>query len=1187
MKKLSLAVFLFTIAVLLCGAPVSSEEAIQVGQKWLRHINPDRQAIQFEQIQTIERNDIPLIYILPVQGGGFVLVAADDVSEPILAYSSTGSFDYPITSPEIRYWIGIYENQLLEAVSMRLPNTEKRPVWDDILAERFDRWTDTRNVNPLLSTTWDQGQYYNQLCPYDASGPGQHAWAGCVATAMGQVMKYWSHPAQGTGSNSYTDGSAFPPAYGTISANFSSTTYSWSSMPNALTTNNTAVATLLFHCGVAVDMDYGVSAGSGALVFTNDAMKNNFAYDPAAQWQWRSSYSDTDWMNLMKGDLNSGRPIIYQGYDPANPSSGHSFVMDGYNSSNYFHFNFGWSGMGNGYFLLTSITPTVYSTTYDFTYTQWAYFNIYPGVTVSGTILDASSNPIPNVSISFSGAGVAITNSSGFYSISLPTGYSGTATPSGSGYSFTPSSISYSGITANQYNQNYSGSQSAPQAPTNLVANPVAYNQIDLSWTDNSTNESGFTIDYRSGLDLTWYFLTNLSADQTFFTNYFVSPSTSYAFRIMAYNSFGNSAYAYSTPVTTPPPPAPINLNTMGITQNNALLNWTEPGSPSNWEIEFGPAGFTLGTGTFLPGILMNPFNLMGLTPGTSYDWYVRSNYFMIATSPWAGPCNFTTQSAGLPYPWSENFENGFVNLVNAAGNNVPWTLNTTLFSEGVQSAHNAYTASNTNILSTISAFDLSLAVAPMLYFDQIAKTETNWDHCYVEISNDNGVTYTILPPHTYRGSGQYNPPLYNTPEGPCFMTMSYSEWGGTTPDNTWWKSEVFDLSGYTGQPNIMLRFRLKSDSSTQQFGWLIDNVEVKEAPQYDFAVNPPVDAYVGLGLSYDYFVTITNTGAMPDSYFCTLQMVGAWNYGLYEADGLTPLATPIALAPSGSHTFVVKVTTPTSGVNNFDMDYESFMVTSLTSGMAYVHLLGTMVLFGDTVADAIVIGSLPFTHSGSTGNYNHNYGPYGLLSGLINLINAPTSYFPSSTLGSSPDVVYQLTLSAPTMISIDLLGSAYDTAVALVTAPGTNPTDVLLINDDFYNTPVNFVSYMDTGCNAVPAGTYYIIVGGYGSASGNYSISVTAAPTPVAPNVTVSYDITTDTVNLSWTQNPVMRYNIYSDTNPYGSFSNVVATNVNASTYTIPGIPANREFYKVTEKFCYTYPRAGYQDDKLLPAKE
>ncbi|MCB5247986.1 MAG: C10 family peptidase, partial [Candidatus Cloacimonetes bacterium] len=741
MKKLCLLTALVLLSFAsLAGAPVTEEAVLEVGQKWFRHAFPEQAAREFDQMQSVAKEGQTLYYILSFKDGGFVLVAADDAALPILGYSETQIFEYPVISPEVRYWMSVYEEQIATAIALGLTNDFAKPAWDDIRAGVFDRWPDTRAVGPLLSTTWDQGQYYNQSCPVDVSGPGGHAWAGCAATAMGQVMKYWGHPSQGTGSNSYTDGSAFPPAYGTISANFGATSYSFSSMPNNVTTYNTHVATLLYHCGVAIDMDYGVSLGSGGLVFTNDAMKKIFAYDPAAQWQWRSSFTDPTWKTMMKGDLDLNRPIIYQGYD-TNYISGHSFVMDGYNGD-YFHFNFGWSGAGNGWYTLDNLIPTGY--TNDFSYYQWAYYNIFPGVTVSGTITDAYSNPLNGVTVTFSGAGTATTNSSGFYSMTLSSGYTGTATPSMSGYTFTPASRSYTGLSANQYNQNFSGAQFVPAAPSNLMANVVSWSQIDLNWQDNSSNETGFVIDYRRGTDLNWYFLVNLGADQTFFSDYTVWPGTSYTYRIMAYNTNGNSAYAYSNLVNTPPPPPPINLTTTNITHHSADLNWVEAGGAVIWDVEYGPPGFTpgMGMGIFMPGIPIPFHPIMGLMPSTPYDWFVRSDYGSGVYSPWSGPVQFTTLSLGLPYPWFEPFEAGFTNLVNDPANITPWLLDNTLFSEGVQSAWNAYQANDTNILVTSNTFDLTTATFPLLYFDHIAKTEHDYDHCYVEVSIDGGLSY-------------------------------------------------------------------------------------------------------------------------------------------------------------------------------------------------------------------------------------------------------------------------------------------------------------------------------------------------------------------------------------------------------------------------------------------------------------
>lgn len=1177
MKKLSLVLLmsLFCFA-LLSGASVSVGEAEDVGYKWLRHIYPDKAVSHFEKILTVEKNGQAMYHILTAQGGGFVLVAANDVSEPILGYSDTGSFEYPVTSPEVLYWLGTYEDQLREAQARNISNTAKRPLWDDILAERYTRWDGTRAVLPLLQTTWNQDTYYNQSCPVDAAGPNGHAYAGCSATAMGQVMKKWGHPAQGTISHSYVENN-----YGTLSANFGATTYNWAAMPNNLTTYNTAVATLLYHCGVGVDMDYGPTASS-ANAMTNDAMEVFFGYDPAAQWQWRSSYTDAVWISMMQNDLNLGRPVIYQGYN-SSYTSGHSFVMDGYNASNYFHINWGWGGQYNGYFLLNSLIPV---TGWDFSYFQWAYFNLFPGVTISGTVTNTSAQPLAGVSISLSGAGTATTDANGVYSIAVSSGYSGTATPSLAGYTFTPSSRSYTNITSNQTAQNYSGGASPPNAPSNLIAMPASYTQINLFWTDNSNNESGFLIDYMLAGNPTWYYLATVGADNTYYAHMGLLPGTGLTYRVLAYNSAGNSAYAYSTQVFTPSPPPPANLATTGIQQNGAVLSWNEMGTAAMWDVEWGPPGFILGTGTYFPGLPTPSFFLGGLSPNTPYDWYVRSDYGLYF-SPWSGPVQFTTLSAGLPYPWSENLEAGFVNLVSDPASNTLWTLDTNLFSQGLQSTRNIYQASNTNILVTSASFSLTGATWPILYFDQIAKVENNYDHAYVEISTDNGATWTIFPPHEYLGTGNYVVPTQNTPEGPCFMSSSYPQWSSTTPDNTWWRAEKFDLRAYQGSSTVMIRFRLKSDTSVQQYGWLIDNVRVQDLPLYDFSVAYPAGVSVGAGLSYDYPVTLTNTGQMPDSYTPSFAMTGAWTYGFYMPDGVTPLAVPFPVPPGASFGFVVKVTTPVSGPPNFATDTEGVNFIS-ASGQTFTFPLTTMLLYGDTTADAIVINSLPFSQSSSTVNYNHNYGPYGDISGLVNLVNPITGYYSATgTLGSSPDVVYKLVLATPTLLSIDLLGSAYDTVVALVTAPGTGATDVILLNDDYYTAPVNAVSYVNSGCSYVPAGTYYIIVGAYGTNKGNYTLSVAAATPPVTPTVAISLNAGGQTV-LSWTQNTAMRYNIYSDTDPFGSFSTVEATNVNAGTYTVPTIPAVNTYYRVTEKFCFTYPSKGDlgEPDKFPPPK-
>lgn len=170
---------------------------------------------------------------------------------------------------------------------------------------------------------------------------------------MAQIMKYYQWPVKGTGKNKYKSDQVAD----SLNVDFSKTTYNWANMLNtygsSTTIQDTAVATLMYHCGVAVNMDYTASS-SGA--YNNDipaALKNFFGYDPNAQLYIRNYYTEAEWISMMKTELNARRPILYGG--ASTDGSGHQFICDGYNTDNLFHFNWGWSGICNGYFELTSL----------------------------------------------------------------------------------------------------------------------------------------------------------------------------------------------------------------------------------------------------------------------------------------------------------------------------------------------------------------------------------------------------------------------------------------------------------------------------------------------------------------------------------------------------------------------------------------------------------------------------------------------------------------------------------------------------------------------------------------------------------------------------------------------------------------------------------------------------------------
>lgn len=291
---------------------------------------------------------IPLLYIFDIGNGGIVIVSGDDVASPVLGYTDAGSFEIDRLPYSFKKWIEGYKRQILFAIENEVESSQYVDDMWRSLSEGTFQFENERRLNPLCSTTWNQAPYYNAMCPGGSV-------VGCVATGMAQVMKYWNHPAQGTGMHSYNHD-----VYGTLSANFGATTYNWSQMPNSINGNNDAVATISYHCGVSVNMDYSPNV-SGAYVVEDDnpvcaesALKNYFGYSSSLHGEKRVNYTTSQWLQMMYTDLDAGRPLVYAGYGGG---GGHCFIADGYNSGDYFHFNWGWGGYQDGYFHIDALDP--------------------------------------------------------------------------------------------------------------------------------------------------------------------------------------------------------------------------------------------------------------------------------------------------------------------------------------------------------------------------------------------------------------------------------------------------------------------------------------------------------------------------------------------------------------------------------------------------------------------------------------------------------------------------------------------------------------------------------------------------------------------------------------------------------------------------------------------------------------
>ena len=352
MKKL-----LVLVAVVCCMAtvqahPVNVETAMLAGRQFA--VNSFRnfpQNADFQLVKTFSSlRGEPCFFVFNVDDQGFVMVSADDRFRPIVGYSDEGPFETENPSPEMMFYL----DRIVEA------RTGGHAVLFDDAKDEWKALTSGgaplsrnggRGVPYLCQTKWNQDSPYNLYAPEASSGPGGRCYAGCVATAMSQVMKFWDHPLTGTGSHSY-----YSP-YGHLSANFGATTYNWEHMPNALAGNSTqeeieAVALLMYHCGVAVDMGFGPTGSGANSEDVPRVIRNHFSYTNQAELRYRDYSSLTQWQNMLKEQFDRGWPVYYSGYSS---SGGHAFVCDGYDDNDLFHYNWGWGGSSDGWFVIDEI----------------------------------------------------------------------------------------------------------------------------------------------------------------------------------------------------------------------------------------------------------------------------------------------------------------------------------------------------------------------------------------------------------------------------------------------------------------------------------------------------------------------------------------------------------------------------------------------------------------------------------------------------------------------------------------------------------------------------------------------------------------------------------------------------------------------------------------------------------------
>lgn len=367
MGKFSLTTGMLTL-LLAAGsayaAPISPQQALDIAREFDGKAVKSRMmrapsASTFTQAyrHTNATSGTDAVYVINRgKADGYILVSGDDKAPLILGYSDRGHFDSTAIPDNMLVMLDNWSNQ----IAWLSTHSGARAL----APEKVEA------VEPILGDiTWDQGDPYNRKCPsvtqddgWGGDGKKAPAAVGCVATALGQIMYYHKWPETGHGSISYTSRGETPEGNSeniNVSVTFEGTQYNWDAMLPSLTSTSPstaidAVSTLLYHVGAAFETIYGASSGATDLSVA-PALLKYFDYDKGINYLKRDFFTNDQWNDILQGELRAGRPVAYGGV--TRRREGHFFVLDGVNSDGYYHVNWGWSGMEDGYYMLSLLEP--------------------------------------------------------------------------------------------------------------------------------------------------------------------------------------------------------------------------------------------------------------------------------------------------------------------------------------------------------------------------------------------------------------------------------------------------------------------------------------------------------------------------------------------------------------------------------------------------------------------------------------------------------------------------------------------------------------------------------------------------------------------------------------------------------------------------------------------------------------
>lgn len=351
MKKTVLSLTLGCIALGVNANPITPSEALQrLGGASHRLASATKGSKGPKLVHTANtKSGSPAVYIFNRgDNNGYMVLSADDKAYPLLGYSDSGSFTAGDLNPQLEWWLSEYAAQIEYANAHPSSNSLASQLQQATRANR-------EAIAPQIKTRWDQGAPYNNMAPKYGT---ERTYTGCVATAMAQVMNYFQYPEIGKGSISYDSESLGK----RLSLNFGLRKFDWANMadtylPGQYTEAEAdAVAYLMKAAGYSVRMDYAQDSSGALAMYIRNGLFKYFDYDQNMHYDLRMYHSASEWDQMMYDNLKNVGPVIYGGGSMI--GGGHSFICDGYDpETGFFHFNWGWSSMSDGYFSLDALNP--------------------------------------------------------------------------------------------------------------------------------------------------------------------------------------------------------------------------------------------------------------------------------------------------------------------------------------------------------------------------------------------------------------------------------------------------------------------------------------------------------------------------------------------------------------------------------------------------------------------------------------------------------------------------------------------------------------------------------------------------------------------------------------------------------------------------------------------------------------